>query len=59
MGSTLGITSKQRKVRKEVCPVDGTPAIARHFEYFGSKMAIKLEMVRRARRDGVDFDYPP
>lgn len=56
-GGTQGLTAKQRKARKETSPCDGTPAAQRHSEYFRSKIATLLEMVRRARRSGEDFDY--
>jgi hypothetical protein len=45
------------KARKETSPCDGTPAAQRHSEYFRSKIATLLEMVRRAKRSGEDFDY--
>lgn len=54
---TQGLTAKQRKARKETSPSDGSPAAQRHAEYFKSKIATLLEMVRRARCSGEDFDY--
>lgn len=54
---TQGLTAKQRKARMETHPCEGSPAAERHNEYFKSKIATLLEMVRRAKRGGVDFDY--
>ena len=52
-----GLTAKQRKARKTTDPGEGTPASARHGECFKSKIAKLVEMVRKAHKDGVDFDY--
>lgn len=56
-GGNQGLTAKQRKARKETAPDAGTPASVRHGEYFKSKIETLIEMVRRAHRSGVRFDY--
>lgn len=56
-GGNQGLTAKQRKARKETAPDAGTPASVRHGEYFKSKIETLIEMVRRAYRGGVRFDY--
>lgn len=54
---TQGLSAKQRKARKQTALADGTPAKARHDEYLRSKIAVLIEMVRRARRNGTEFEY--
>lgn len=52
-----GLSSKDRKARLSTAPGEGTPASVRHKECFESKIDTLLEMVGRAHKGGMDFDY--